>query len=65
MIEEKDIQISSKGLHDFIGVKVMVLESYLREINCPLDSTKKAQYRTIIEDSKELMRKIKTIANIP
>lgn len=65
MIEEKDIQISSKGLHDFIGVKVMVLESYLREINCPLDSTKKTQYRTIIEDSKELMRKIKTIANIP
>lgn len=41
MIEEKDIQISSKGLHDFIGVKVMVLESYLREVNCPLDSTKR------------------------
>ena len=64
MIEKKDVQISSKHLYDFIAVKIMTLESYLHRSDCPLDSTEKTQYRTIIEDSKELMRKIKTIAHI-
>lgn len=64
MLETKDIQRSLKNLYDLMVLKIITLESYLSRSDCPLDDSEKAQYRTILQDSRGLIRKIKTIAKI-